>query len=205
MVGMTYPTLDRNILIASRVSEGESMNAVALDLGLTRERVRQICSRQSVVSKHSPDVVKARWISQFATWSADPLALPALANLPYTAKKLPGYEELAMLLATRRKQLRTRPLRLIQITNMQTLAEELGRTPRVREYVARFGGWRQDRWQSYNRLVTAAGLEPVPVGQHGHVTEQGGDDADTVPVPETITGERGTLAVEQALHRVAHA
>jgi len=201
---LEYPTQERNETIVARVTAGESLQAVANDYGVSRERIRQICKANGSRSTFSPVEAKLRWQAKFKEWTNDPNALPGLARLPMTAKRLPGYTAMAMLVSDRRRQLRQRPERISQIVKMQELAAELGRTPRSREYRKRFGSWRQDRWGNYNQLVVAAGLTPVPPGSPGHLPQERNDLPDAVPVSEAVAGECQALALEQSLHRITH-
>lgn len=60
----------RNVDIITRIKAGETLTAVGLRYGITRERVRQICSKQSVLSVRNMAAMKAQGAAKRAARQA---------------------------------------------------------------------------------------------------------------------------------------
>jgi hypothetical protein len=159
---------------------GATLEEIGDEFGISRERVRQLLERMNVDEQDSRMdpialIRRVREDEALDSWRKWAMAcgcgVPALINMVVA---LSMKDEVAALLNTRRANRASRrsaEQKQRLVTEVQALAGELGRSPRVREYRERYGhhaGF-QRFFGNWNTLLLWAGLDPVPVGYPGRL------------------------------------
>jgi AraC-like DNA-binding protein len=170
----------RDLLIRSMRTGGATLQEIADEFSISRERVRQLLTRMGETQPLSVDPVRAfnvlaedTTITNFTVWAARlsggsaPLVTRLCAEMGRTA-------EVEALFVSRRADRKRATLvrgRVERVAKAKALGALLGRSPRVREYRKHYGVHPcfQRYFGTWAACLIEAGLDPVPRGRLGHL------------------------------------
>jgi predicted ArsR family transcriptional regulator len=170
---------ERDLLVRTMRDGGATLDEIAAEFGISRERVRQLLARMGVPER-SPNRVdpialirllrEDETIDSWRGWSRK--SGRGIATLVIMTEALSMTEEVAEIFRARRTARSTRRREDVKqqlVADVQALARELARSPRSREFRERYGRHPQFQrfYGTWNKLLVGAGLDPVPVGYPG--------------------------------------